>query len=97
MEVDVGHTFSLASHADLNVTVNRLHLVHLEPFGRRTGNYAAVGDIEPRTVALAHERRPFEPAAGERACLLGADTEVVERVQAAIDAGDGDSTLEVTR
>jgi hypothetical protein len=48
-------------------------------------------------VALAHERRPFEPAAGERACLLGAGTEVVERVQAAIDAGDGDSPLEVTQ
>jgi hypothetical protein len=44
---------------------------------------------------LAHERRPGEQASGERACLLGAGAEVVERVEAFVDTRDGDPPLEV--
>ena len=44
---------------------------------------------------MAHDRRPGKQASGERACLVGAGAEVVERIQAAVDARDRDPSFAV--
>ena len=59
-------------------------------FGRRAVDHGAGGDVEPGAVALAHDRRPGEQPAGERASLVGARADVVERVEAVVDARDRD-------
>src|SRR5262249_46547722 len=84
-----------ASRADLDVAVDLSNLVDLQGPDRRTVDHGSGGDVEAGPVALAHERRPGEQAAGERAYLLGAGAEVIERVEPVADTGDRDPKLAI--
>src|SRR5580704_15604731 len=69
------------SRPDANGAVGHLHFVDVEWPGGRAADHSPRGDVEFRAVALAHDHRPGEQAAGERARVAGARAEVVERVK----------------
>src|SRR5919112_77170 len=76
----------LSSHANSQVAVDLLDLVDVERFGRRTVDHGAARDVEPGAVALTHQRRRGEQTPGERARCGAARAEVVERIEAIVDA-----------
>ena len=78
-----------------NGAIDFFHFVDSESFARRAVDHGTGGEVEPRAVALAHDRGPREQAARQRACRVGAGAEVVECIEAAADTGDRDPTLEV--
>jgi hypothetical protein len=82
---------------DLDVAVDLVHEVAIERLVRRTVQYRAGGYVEPGAVALAHERRASERAAGQRASPVRARAEVVERIEAVVDARDGDPSFQVIK
>src|ERR1700761_7150719 len=69
---------SSPSRPDLDAAVDLLRGVDLQRLGGRAVDHGAGGDVEPRAVALAHDRGAGEQASGERACPLGAGAEVIE-------------------
>ena len=87
----------LGCGSDLDLAFDLLHLVHVECSGRRAVDHRSGGDVEPGAVALAHDRRACEQAAGERARLVGARAEVVERVEAVVDTRDRDPAFAVVQ
>jgi hypothetical protein len=48
-------------------------------------------------VALTHDRRTCQQAAGERACLVRARAEIVERVEAVGDTRDRDPPFAIVQ
>jgi hypothetical protein len=58
--------------SDLNAAFDLLHLVHVECLGCRAVDYGSGEDVEPRAVALAHDRRPREqpPESGHASLAL---------------------------
>jgi hypothetical protein len=81
----------------LDAALNLSDLVHLECLGRRAVDHGAGGDVEPGAVALAHDGRPRQQPAGERASLVGAGADVVERVEAIVYTSDPDPCLAVVQ
>src|SRR5690242_2725184 len=86
---------SSPSQLDCEIAVEFLDFVTAQRSARRPVEHRAARDVEPRAVALAHDRAPGEQSAGQRARVTAARAEIVEAVQAAVDPGEGDAEFSI--
>jgi hypothetical protein len=74
--------------SNLNCAFDVPYFIHIERIRRRATDHGAGSNVEPRTVALAHDCGAFEKTPRQRAGLGRARAKAGEGIETVIDPGD---------